>query len=149
MAYFSNLDLYRVEDDYDRSCPASRMLLLCRIDDLKMRLEELEEKGKEKEGLEGKEHSWELPHKKPMNNLKYILPEHLYCIRDVLAALDLAVDELALYDEANVVKIELQEERYSEVIPGQINIDDYLLYLKTEGKSTSVMITESSKQKAA
>lgn len=142
MACFSDLDICWIEGDYDRCHPSPRMLLLWRIEDFKMRLEELEEK--EKGGTRG-----ELPYKKPMNNLKYILPEHLYCIRDVLAALDLAVDELALYDEANIVEIEFQEERYSDVIPGQINIDDYLLYLKTEKKSMSVMITESSKQKAA
>lgn len=41
MKYYDTYLPYIVDDDYDWSCPEPEMQLLCRLDDLQDRLEEL------------------------------------------------------------------------------------------------------------
>lgn len=75
---------YIVDDDYDWSYPEPETQLLCRLDDLQDRLEELI--AKDAPYRDGYIYS--------EDDIRYALPEHLYDIGKVERAIELAKDDL-------------------------------------------------------
>ena len=75
---------YIVDDDYDWSYPEPEMQLLCRLDDLQDRLEELIAK-------DAPYRNWDIYSE---DDIRYSLPEHLFDIGKVERAIELAKDDL-------------------------------------------------------
>lgn len=84
MKYYDTYLPYIVDDDYDRSYPGPEMQLLWRLDDLQDRLEELI--AKDAPYRDGYIYS--------EDDIRYVLPEHLYDIGKVERAIELAKDDL-------------------------------------------------------
>ncbi len=84
MKYYDTYLPYIVDDDYDWSYPEPEMQLLCRLDDLQDRLEELI--AKDAPYRDGYIYS--------EDDIRYALPEHLYDIGKVERAIELAKDDL-------------------------------------------------------
>ena len=84
MKYYDTYSPYIVDDDYDWSYPEPEMQLLCRLDDLQDRLEELI--AKDAPYRDGYIYS--------EDDIRYALPEHLYDIGKVERAIELAKDDL-------------------------------------------------------
>lgn len=84
MKYYDTYSPYIVDDDYDWSYPEPEMRLLCRLDDLQDRLEELIAK-------DAPYRNWDIY---PEDDIRYSLPEHLFDIGKVERAIELAKDDL-------------------------------------------------------
>lgn len=84
MKYYDTYLPYIVDDDYDWSYPKPEMQLLCRIDDLQDRLEELIAK-------DAPYRNWDIYSE---DDIRYSLPEHLFDIGKVERAIELAKDDL-------------------------------------------------------
>ena len=84
MKYYDIYLPYIVDDDYDRSYPGPEMQLLCRLDDLHDRLEELIAK-------DASCRDWNIYSE---DDIRYSLPEHLFDIGKVERAIELAKDDL-------------------------------------------------------
>ena len=84
MKYYDTYLPYIVDDDYDWSYPGPEMQLLCRLDDLQDRLEELI--AKDAPYRDGYIYS--------EDDIRYSLPEDLYDIGKVERAIELAKDDL-------------------------------------------------------
>ena len=84
MKYYDTYSPYIVDDDYDWSYPEPEMQLLCRLDDLQDRLEELI--AKDAPYRDGYIYS--------EDDIRYALPEHLFDIGKVERAIELAKDDL-------------------------------------------------------
>ena len=84
MKYYETYLPYIVDDDYDWSYPGPEMQLLWRLDDLQDRLEELI--AKDAPYRDGYIYS--------EDDIRYVLPEHLYDIGKVERAIELAKDDL-------------------------------------------------------
>ena len=84
MKYYDTYLPYVVDDDYDWSYPGPEMQLLWRLDDLQDRLEELI--AKDAPYRDGYIYS--------EDDIRYVLPEHLYDIGKVERAIELAKDDL-------------------------------------------------------
>lgn len=84
MKYYDTYLPYIVDDDYDWSYPEPEMQLLCRLDDLQDRLEELIAK-------DAPYINWDIYSE---DDIRYSLPEHLFDIGKVERAIELAKDDL-------------------------------------------------------
>ena len=84
MKYYDTYLPYIVDDDYDWSYPEPEMQLLCRLDDLQDRLEELIAK-------DAPYRNWDIYSE---DDIRYSLPEHLFDIAKVERAIELAKDDL-------------------------------------------------------
>lgn len=84
MKYYDTYLAYIVDDDYDWSYPEPEMQLLCRLDDLQDRLEELIAK-------DAPCRNWDIYSE---DDIRYSLPEHLFDIGKVERAIELAKDDL-------------------------------------------------------
>ena len=84
MKYYDTYLPYIVDDDYDWSYPEPEMQLLCRLDDLQDRLEELIAK-------DAPYRNWDIYAE---DDIRYSLPEHLFDIGKVERAIELAKDDL-------------------------------------------------------
>ena len=84
MKYYDTYLPYIVDDDYDWSYPEPEMQLLCRLDDLQDRLEELIAK-------DAPYSNWDIYSE---DDIRYSLPEHLFDIGKVERAIELAKDDL-------------------------------------------------------
>ena len=84
MKYYDTYLPYIVDDDYDRSYPGPEMQLLCRLDDLQDRLEELIAK-------DAPYRNWDIYSE---DDIRYSLPEDLFDIGKVERAIELAKDDL-------------------------------------------------------
>ncbi len=93
MGYFSQLSASMSYDD-DLTYPSPESQLLMRLDDLKLRLEELSHQSQE----------FCNPYTLTEDDLRYVLPEHLYSVRHVAKAI-----ELAKFDLRNDYGIESEE----------------------------------------
>lgn len=84
MKYYDTYLPYIVDDDYDWSYPEPEMQLLCRLDDLQDRLEELIAK-------DAPYRNWDIYSE---DDIRYSLPEDLFDIGKVERAIELAKDDL-------------------------------------------------------
>lgn len=84
MKYYDTYLPYIVDDDYDWSYPEPEMQLLCRLDDLQDRLEELIAK-------DAPYRNWDIYSE---DDIRYSLPEYLFDIGKVERAIELAKDDL-------------------------------------------------------
>ena len=84
MKYYDTYLPYIVDDDYDWSYPEPEMQLLCRLDDLQDRLEELIAK-------DAPYRNWDIYSE---DDIRYSLPEYLFDIGNVERAIELAKDDL-------------------------------------------------------
>ena len=86
MGYFSNLAAQYVPDDYDHSYTPPEKQLLCRLEDLEQRLDELttQRTGRRDEGVCFCE-----------SDLRYVLPGQFLSVSDVRKAIELAANDLA------------------------------------------------------
>lgn len=84
MGYFSQLDASMNSCDNDLSYPSSENQLLMRLDDLKLSLRELSHQS----------HAFNNPYILTDDDLRYVLPEHLYSVRNVKKAIELAEFDL-------------------------------------------------------
>ena len=83
MGYFSQLSASMSYDD-DLSYPSPESQLLMRLDDLKLRLVELSHQSQ----------AFNNPYILTDDDLRYVLPEHLYSVRHVEKAIELAEFDL-------------------------------------------------------
>ena len=84
MKYYDTYLPYIVDDDYDWSYPEPEMQLLCRLDELQDRLEELIAK-------DAPYRNWDIYSE---DDIRYSLPEDLFDIGKVERAIELAKDDL-------------------------------------------------------
>ena len=117
MGYFSELNLEMSYEDH--SYPTEEQQLMWRIDDLKDRLQELQEKGA----------SYRSGYVYMDEDIKYALPEDLHCIYHVEKALEMAKQDL--YNKYGIDLYE-QEEQSDEISdtdyvdPRQMTLFDYM-----------------------
>lgn len=118
MKYYDTYLPYIVDDDYDRSYPASEEQLLWRLDDLQDRLEE----------LIAKDAPYRNGYIYSEDDIRYALPEHLGDISKVERAIELAKDNLVnkygLPDPDMLISDEL--EIVAEDCVGQISLPGLL-----------------------
>ena len=117
MGYFSELNLDMSYED--NSYPTEEQQLMWRIDDLKDRLQELQDKGA----------SYRSGYIYMNEDIKYALPEDLHCIYHVEKALEMAKQDL--YNKYGIDLYE-QEEQSDEdnetdyLDPRQMTLFDYM-----------------------
>ena len=120
MGYYSEL---AIEDTYreDYSYPLPEMQLRWRIEDLQSRLEDIVG------GNYGVTAHYYMGCRYSKDDLAYALPEYFSRVSDIMAAISIAEEKLALM-EAEESEIQLKETTMteSEEIPGQLTIWDIL-----------------------
>lgn len=120
MGYYSEL---AIEGTYreDYSYPSPEMQLRWRIEDLKSRLEDISG------GNYGVTAHYYIGGQYSKDDLDYALPEYFSRASDIMAAISIAEEKLALM-EAEESKIQLKETTMteSEEIPGQLTICNIL-----------------------
>lgn len=115
MGYYSDLAQKHIDSDYDRSYPSPEEQLLCRIDDLNSRREELTESDALYRG-------WT---RLTDNDIRYAIPECFETIYDVERAIELALGDLKNKYEINVrEKMENTAAEYDAILPEQISLLD-------------------------